>query len=93
MKLRVHFEIADRNIDEIVDGSNADELLSEAKSRVASELGWKGMFLHAMSTIQFAQLAVRMYNEHHETQYPIPETAEEFVEFGKVTGKVEVLEG
>jgi nucleotide-binding universal stress UspA family protein len=92
MKLRVHFDISDRHIDETVEGPSADEILAEAKSRVAKELGWKGMFLHAMSTLQFAQLAVRLYNEHNAAGYPTPESAEEFIAFGRATGNVDVLE-
>jgi hypothetical protein len=92
MKLRVHFDISDRHIDETVSGGSAEEIMSEAKDRVARELGWKGMFLRAMSTLQFAQLAVRMYNEHNGVNLPLPETAADFISFGRQTGNVDVLE-
>jgi hypothetical protein len=91
MKLRVHFEISDRNIDETVTGETAEEILAEAKNRVARELGWKGVFLHALTTLQFAQLAVKMYNDHHGTDYHSPQSADDFVEFGRRTGNVDVL--
>lgn len=92
MKVRVSLEVAERKIDEIVEAPNAGALLVEAKNRVAKELGWKGMFLNAMSPISFAQMAVKKYNENFHTDYAIPETAEQFIEFGTRTGNLEVLE-
>ncbi len=92
MKVRVKIAIAGRSIDEIITALNADDLLAEAKQRVARDMGWKGMFLNAMGPLQFAQTAVRMYNENYKTDYPLPQTAEEFVAFGEKTGNLEVLE-
>ena len=92
MKVRVRFEVAGKQVDEIAEGASAADLIAQAKARVAKDLGWKGMFLNAMSPLAFAQLAVKMYNEHHKASYPIPQTPEEFVEFGKQTGNLTVLE-
>jgi hypothetical protein len=92
MKVRVRFEIADRSIDETVEACGAEELLAIAKARVARELGWKGLFLNAMTPLSFAQMAVQRYNDHYKAHYPIPKSAEEFVEFGEATGNLTVLE-
>lgn len=92
MKIHVRFEVAGRSIDETVQGGNAEELLAMAKARVARELGWKGIFLNAMSPLSFAQMAVERYNEHYKTNHAIPTNAEEFLEFGKATGNLTVLD-
>ena len=92
MKVRVHFDFQDRKIDETLDVATADALLVDAKARVARELGWKGLFLNAISPIQFAQTAVKMYNEKFDASYPAPQTAEEFLTFGQQTGHLEVIE-
>lgn len=92
MKVRVRFEVADRSIDETVEGRSAEDLLAMAKARVARELGWKGLFLNAISPLAFAQMAVQRYNDHYKTNHPIPTSAEEFVEFGKMTGNLTVIE-
>lgn len=92
MKVRVRFEIGGRQIDEIAEGAHAEDLLAQSKSRVAAELGWKGIFLNAISPLAFAQMAVERYNDLHKTNHPIPRSAEEFLEFGKATGNLTVLE-
>ena len=92
MKVRVDLEVAGRAVHETVEGTDATDLLAKAKARVAKELGWKGMFLNAMSPLAFAQLAVNLYNEKFKTEYPTPKTAEEFFEFGAKTGTLTVLE-
>ena len=92
MKVRVRFEMGDKKIDEVVAGASADDLLTQAKARVAKELGWKGMFLNAMSPLQFAQTAVRLYNERFKADHPLPQSADEFFRFGEQTGNITVLE-
>ena len=92
MKVRAQFEIADTKVDEIAEGNDAEDLIAQAKARVAKHLGWKGIFLNAMTPLAFAQLAVKLYNDRHSSNYPIPQKAEDFVEFGKETGNLVVLE-
>lgn len=92
MKVRVRFEVAGRSIDETVDGRDAEDLLAMAKARVARELGWKGLFLNAMSPLSFAQMAVQRYNDHYKADYAIPASAQEFLEFAQATGNLTVLE-
>lgn len=88
MNVRVVMDIAGRNIDEMVSGETADEILSKAKARVEKELGWKGIFLKAMSPLGFAQEAVRRYNAATNSNYEIPNSADEFIELGKDLGYI-----
>ncbi len=92
MKVQVDLEVAGRAVHETVDGKDATELLAKAKERVAAELGWKGLFLKAMTPLAFAQAAVKLYNEKFQTAHPLPQTAEEFFAFGEQTGSLKILE-
>ncbi|HEY3329337.1 MAG TPA: hypothetical protein VGK19_04910 [Capsulimonadaceae bacterium] len=92
MKVRVKLTIEDRNIDEVMEAPDAATLLAKAKDRVAKELGWKGFFLKALTPVQFAQEAVKRFNEATGNNHPLPASAEEFLEFGKSTGYLTVLE-
>jgi hypothetical protein len=91
MTVRVKFSMGDRDINEEVTAPDADTMLAMAKDRVAKELGWKGMFLRAMSPLQFAQLAVSKYNEHFGTNYATPTSGDDFLKFGQETGNVEMV--
>ena len=91
MKVRVTMSVAGRQIDEILTGTTADDVLSQAKSHVAKELGWKGLFLSAMTPLAFAQKAVELYNGAHQTQYKSPTTAEEFLHLGQDLGYITLL--
>lgn len=93
MTVRVTMEIAGRHVDETVTGKDADEVLSQAKARVAGELGWKGMFLRAMPTLTFAQEAVRRYNAAYGTHYEIPNDADDFMRLGQDLGYFTILPG
>ena len=83
--------MGDRKVDEVVEAVSAEDLLVQAKARVAKELGWRGMFLNAMTPLKFAQTAVAMYNDRFHTTHPAPQSAEEFIQFGKQTGNITVL--
>ena len=91
MKVRVTMEIAGRHVDETVSGADATDILTQAKARVARELGWKGLFLNAMPTLTFAQEAVRRYNANFETHYALPQSAQEFFQWGQDLGYVTIL--
>ena len=92
MKVRVNLEIADRKVDEIVTGRDADDVLAQAKARVEKELGWKGFFLKAMSPMGFAQEVVRRYNAGSGSQYAIPKTADEFLKLGADLGYLQTID-
>ncbi|MBV9850160.1 MAG: hypothetical protein JO250_10845 [Armatimonadetes bacterium] len=91
MKVRVTMEIAGRQVNETVTGKDADDVLTQAKARVAAELGWKGMFLRAMPTVTFAQEAVRRYNKAYDTHYDLPHSADEFLKLGQDLGYFTLL--
>lgn len=83
--------VAGRAIDETLTGPDADNVLAQAKTQVAKELGWKGLFLNAYSPLGFAQKAVEMYNSAHETTYAAPQSADEFFRLGQDLGYITVL--
>ena len=91
MKVRVKMDIAGHSVDEVVDGKDADDILRQAKSQVARELGWKGMFLHAMPTLTFAQEAVRRYNSAYQTHFDVPQNTDEFLKLGQDMGYFTLL--
>ncbi len=91
MKVRVTMEVAGRRIDEALTGPDADSILTQAKARVAKELGWKGLFLSAMTPLGFAQKAVELYNGSHQTGYSQPQSADEFLRLGQELGYITLL--
>ena len=91
MKVRVTMEVAGRAVDETLTGPDADDVLAQAKARVAKELGWKGLFLNALTPLAFAQKAVTLYNSSPKTTYAVPSSADEFFALGKDLGYITVL--
>ena len=91
MKVRVTMEVAGRHVDETLTGPDADDVLAQAKARVARELGWKGLFLSALSPLAFAQMAVDRYNKAYGTQYAEPQSAAEFLRLGADLDYIHVL--
>jgi hypothetical protein len=92
MKVHVKLSIEGNTIDEVIEAPSADALLLMARDRVAKALGWKGMFLKALTPVQFAQEAVKRYNAAYGKSEPLPQSADDFVAFGKSTGNLTVLE-
>lgn len=84
-------EVASRKVDEVLTGPDADDVLAQAKARVQKELGWKGLFLSAMTPLGFAQKAVELYNGSHRTQYALPQSADEFLRLGQDLGYITFL--
>ena len=84
-------QVAGRQIDETLTGPNAENVLEQAKAQVTKELGWKGLFLHTMSPLSFAQKAVELYNSSHQTTYAAPKSAEEFLTLGQDLGYITIL--
>ncbi len=91
MKVQVKLSVAGRSIDETLDGPNADDILAQAKARVTKELGWKGLFLNALTPLAFAQMAVERYNSAHKTTYAVPKSADEFFTLGQDLGYITIL--
>jgi hypothetical protein len=92
MKVRITMELSGQKIDDVLEGTDANDLLSQAKARVAKSLGWKGLFLNAMTPLAFAQRAVALYNEAHHTQYNAPQSADEFLHLGQDLGYITLLQ-
>ncbi|MDR3707633.1 MAG: hypothetical protein P4L33_04990 [Capsulimonadaceae bacterium] len=92
MKVRILLVLEDRTIDETVEAPTVDEVLTNLRDCVARQLGWKGVFLKALTPLQFAQEAVRKYNEAQVKNEPLPQTFDEFLKFGEKTGYLTVLE-
>ncbi len=91
MKMHVKMDVAGRSIDEVVDGTDADDILGQIKARVTRELGWKGLFLNALTPLAFAQMAVQRYNTSHKASLPVPATADDFLALGQQMGYVTFL--
>lgn len=91
MKVRVTLEIAGRQVDETLTGADADDVLAQAKDHVAKELGWKGLFLRALTPLGFAQEAVKRYNSAFHANHPLPQSADEFLALGQTLGYVTIL--
>lgn len=91
MKMHVKMDVAGRTVDETVEGTDATDVLGQIKARVSRELGWKGLFLNALTPLAFAQMAVQRYNSSHKADLPVPATAEEFIALGQQMGYVTLL--
>ena len=83
--------VAGRAIDETLTGADAGDVLAQAKAQVTKELGWKGLFLNALSPLAFAQKAIELYNSAHKTTYAAPKSAEEFFALGQDLGYITIL--
>nr|CAA9261334.1 hypothetical protein AVDCRST_MAG63-2439 [uncultured Armatimonadetes bacterium] len=83
MKLHVHFEAGGMKVDEVVAGQSAEEVVASMQKRVAAELGFlKGAFVRAMTPLAFAQEVTRRYNSAMKESAPIPQTCEQFIDYG-----------
>ena len=91
MKVRVTMNVAGRQVDETLSGPDADNVLAQAKAQVTKELGWKGLFLNALTPLAFAQKAVELYNSSHKTTYAVPKSADEFFALGQDLGYITFL--
>jgi hypothetical protein len=92
MKVRVKLSIEDCHIDETIEAANLEAFMSTVRDRVAKEMGWKGLLLKVLTPLQFAQESVKRYNEAYAKNQPLPQSLEEFLEFGQATGKLIVIE-
>lgn len=92
MKVRVNVSIEGHDIDEIIEAADIEALVLAARDRVARELGWKGLLLKTLTPLQFAQEAVKRYNESFSKNQPLPQSLDEFLEFGRATGKLTVIQ-
>jgi hypothetical protein len=91
MKVRVRMDVAGRQVDQTLAGADAEDIVAQAKALVQRELGWKGLFLGAMTPLAFARMAVELYNGSHKTSYALPQSADEFFRLGQDLGYLTVL--
>jgi len=49
------------------------------------------MFLHALTPLAFAQMAVQRYNASRKADLPVPATPDDFIALGQQMGYVSVL--
>ena len=92
MKVRIQLDIEEKHIDEVVEAPDAEGVLRTVQDKVAKALGWKGLLIRALTPLQFAQEAVKRYNEAKVKNHPLPTNVDEFVEFGKAIGYLTVIE-
>ncbi|MGO8673565.1 MAG: hypothetical protein ACLQVD_19670 [Capsulimonadaceae bacterium] len=91
MKVHVAMQVMDHRIDEVVEGTDPEDILAQAKARVERELGWKGLFLKIMSPLGFGQEVVRRYNNATASEYEIPQTPEDFLQLAEDLGYITPL--
>lgn len=92
MKVHIDLELEGRTYSDTLVAPDARTLLETAKERVASEMGILGFVVRAMSPITFAQQVVKLYNQKYGKSQPLPRTADDFLDFGRRTGYLTVLE-
>lgn len=84
-------DVEGRHIDEVFIGRDSDDIVAQTKDRVAAEMGWKGLILRGLSPLKFAQKAVELYNQSHQTSHLAPATTLEFLQLGESLGYVTEL--
>jgi len=92
MKVRVKLSVEGNDVDETIEAASLDALILAMRDRVAADMGWKGLLLKTLTPLQFAQESVKRYNEVYAKNQPLPQSLEEFLDFGQATGKLSVIE-
>jgi hypothetical protein len=93
MKVRVKYQADQVSVDEFFSGKNAEEIVRQMQSKVASKVNFvMRIAVHALSPLQFAQEAVRRYNDASKKNLPIPQTCDEFLKLGQNEGIVTIFE-
>ena len=93
MKVRITYQTREITVDERFIGETADVVVASMQAAVSVRLGFAlRLFVNAMSPLQFAQEAVRRYNEASERSLPIPDSCDDFIRLGESEGIVAILE-
>ena len=93
MKLHVKFVSGGINVDEVVSGASAEEVVAAMQQRVAKEAGFLiGMGIRSMTPLKFAQEATRRYNQAANDDVPLPEDCDAFVRVGIEKGFATLVE-
>jgi hypothetical protein len=94
VKLHLHFKTGDMEINEIVDGSDSEEIVKAMQARVAKEAGFLvGAVIKNMTPLNFAREVTRRYNTALQDDAPMPESCEAFVQMGIAKKFATVVEG
>jgi hypothetical protein len=92
VKLHVHFDTANLRVDEVVAGDTPEAVVSAMQARVAQDLGFlAGAVVRGMSPLGFAQEVTRRYNAATKDAAPMPQSCEQFLQFGIAKGFATVL--
>ena len=92
MKVQVRFSTDDIEIDQVFEGSSAEEIVGQMKASVAGRLGFGlKLVVNSMSSLRFAQEVVGRYNESVGKHIPTPASCQEFIELGQKEGIAEIL--
>ena len=94
MKLHVKFDANNIKVDEIVSGDTPEAVVRAMQARVAKELGLiAGAVVRSMSPLAFAQEATRRYNAASGDNAPVPQSCQQFLQYGVTKGFATVVEG
>ena len=87
--LRVHFHVQHPHVqfNQLVTGANADEVVSNLKSKVIAELKFPiKLAVMRMTTLEFAQEMVLRYNQAEKHNLPRPASCREFLTLAEAIG-------
>ena len=80
LTVKVHINHPKVKVNETFRGSNAEDVVAQLKSRVAREVLFAiRLYINSMSTLSFAQDAVKRYNAAEGKNVPIPGSYKEFL--------------
>ena len=87
MKVHVNVSLEGMSVNEVFEGSTADEIVGKMKDRVARELNFMmKMAVNAMSNVMFAHEVVRRYNDFKKLNLPLPASCQEFITLAQQQG-------
>ncbi len=89
MKIRIDYQ----DIHEEIEASDAAGVLSRVKAEASARAPWllRGP-IRAMGDLTFAGEAVKRHNQQHKTQYALPSSAQEFLDWAVEHGYVTIVE-
>ncbi len=95
MKVHIHVTHPQMKVDEVIQGKNADEIVSATKSKIAEKAPFAiKLALRGMSNQMFMQELVKRYNSEAKPPkpLPIPSSAAEFLKIATQMGVATILE-
>jgi hypothetical protein len=89
MKVRVQVNVANINVDEVVEGASDAEVVSQLRRKLEARAGFlQRLVIKALPDPALWAKVVEHHNEHHGTQEPAPNSAAEFLAFGERAGYI-----